>query len=170
MIIFQLSHGLALISSCADQREAISEKALSSSRFNFLFSRKTLPSNLSWLQRAFSSLVTHKERSSGDESSLTSKSESEMWCEALPMRQRPMRSHVLHLGLSSSSELEESSLEKLRLLRAHMLGTSSSGISSTSSYPQSGTSSCPRPCRWSHSGCCSCTCWRSRTSSAWGSR
>jgi hypothetical protein len=53
MIIVHLSHGLALISSCADRREAISEKELSSSRFNFLFSWKTLPSNLSWLQRAF---------------------------------------------------------------------------------------------------------------------
>jgi hypothetical protein len=34
------------------------------------------------------------------------------------MRQRPVKSHVLHLGLSSSSELEESALKKLRLLRA----------------------------------------------------
>jgi hypothetical protein len=34
------------------------------------------------------------------------------------MRQRPVKSHVLHLGLSSSSELEESSLEKSRSLRA----------------------------------------------------
>jgi hypothetical protein len=34
------------------------------------------------------------------------------------MRQRPMKSPVLRLGLSSSSELEESSLEKLRSLRA----------------------------------------------------
>jgi hypothetical protein len=38
MIILQLSHDLALISSCVDQRVAISEEALSSSRFNFLFS------------------------------------------------------------------------------------------------------------------------------------
>jgi hypothetical protein len=36
----------------------------------------------------------------------------------LPMRQRPVKSSVLHLGLSSSSELEESSLEMLRSLRA----------------------------------------------------
>jgi hypothetical protein len=36
----------------------------------------------------------------------------------LPMRQRPMKSHVLRLGLSSSSVLEESSLEKSRSLRA----------------------------------------------------
>jgi hypothetical protein len=36
----------------------------------------------------------------------------------LPMRQRPVKWLVLRLGLSSSSELEESSLEKSRLLRA----------------------------------------------------
>jgi hypothetical protein len=118
MVIVYLSHDLALISSCADRREAISEKELSSSRFNFLFSRKTLPSNLFWLQSAFSSSVTHKERPSGDESSLTSELESEMCRDDVPMRQRPVKSLVLHLGLSSSSELEESSLEKLRLLRA----------------------------------------------------
>jgi hypothetical protein len=117
MIIVQFLHGLALISSCADRRVAISEKELSSSRFYFLFSWKTLPSNLSWLQKVFSSLVTHKERLSGDESSLTSESESEMCREALPMRQRPMKSPVLRLGFSSSSELEESSLEKSRSLR-----------------------------------------------------
>jgi hypothetical protein len=38
---------LTLISSCTDRREAISEKVLSSSRFSFLFSQKTLQSNLS---------------------------------------------------------------------------------------------------------------------------
>jgi hypothetical protein len=36
----------------------------------------------------------------------------------LPMRQRPVKSPVLRLGLSSSSELEELSLEKSRSLRA----------------------------------------------------
>jgi hypothetical protein len=118
MIIVQLSHGLALISSCADRREAISENKLLSSRFNYLFSHKTLPSNLSWFQRAFSSSETHKERLSGDESSLTLESESEMCRNDLPMRQRPMKSPVLRLGLSSPSELEESLLEKLRSLRA----------------------------------------------------
>jgi hypothetical protein len=35
----------------------------------------------------------------------------------LPMRQRPVKSHVLRLGISSSSELEESSLEKSTSLR-----------------------------------------------------
>jgi hypothetical protein len=114
MIILHLSHSLAPISSCADQREAISDEALFSSRFNFLFSWKTLQSNLSWLQRAFSSLMTLKERLSGDEPSLTSESELEMCRKALPMRQRLVKSHVLCLGLSSSYELEESSLEKSR--------------------------------------------------------
>jgi hypothetical protein len=118
MIILHLSHGLALISSSADRREAISEEALFSSRFNFLFSRKTLQSNLSWLQRAFSSSMTLKERLPGDKSSLISESESEMCRDDLPMRQRPVKSPVLCLGLSSSSELEEESLEKLRSLRA----------------------------------------------------
>jgi hypothetical protein len=36
----------------------------------------------------------------------------------LPMRHRPVKSPVLCLGLSSSLELDESSLEKLRSLRA----------------------------------------------------
>jgi hypothetical protein len=38
--------------------------------------------------------------------------------EDLPMRQRPVKLTVLHLGFSSSSELEEPSQEKSRLLRA----------------------------------------------------
>jgi hypothetical protein len=37
--------------------------------------------------------------------------------EDLPMRQRPVKSPVLRLGFSSSSDLEESSLEKSRLQR-----------------------------------------------------
>jgi hypothetical protein len=41
--------------------------------------------------------VTHKERPSGDESSLTS--ESEICHDDLPMRQRPVKSPVLRLGL-----------------------------------------------------------------------
>jgi hypothetical protein len=39
MIIVQLSHGLALISSCTDWREAILEKELLSSKFNFFFTK-----------------------------------------------------------------------------------------------------------------------------------
>jgi hypothetical protein len=64
---------------------------------------------------AFLSSTTLKERLSGDESSLTS--ESEMCRDDLPMRQKPVKAHVLRLDLSSSSELEESSLEKSRSLR-----------------------------------------------------
>jgi hypothetical protein len=41
-----------------------------------------------------------------------------MSLEDLPMRQRPVKSPGLRLTFSSSSELEESSLEKSRLLRA----------------------------------------------------
>jgi hypothetical protein len=116
MIIVELSQDLVLISSCTDQREAILEEALSSSRFSFLFSWKTLQSNLSWLQGAFSSTTTPEKRPSGDRSLLTSKSE--MCVEDLPMRQRPVKSPCLRLGFSSSSELEELSLEKSRSLRA----------------------------------------------------
>jgi hypothetical protein len=54
----------------------------------------------------------------GGRSSLTSESESEMCREDLPMRQRPVKSPSLRLTFSSSSELEESSLEKSRSLRA----------------------------------------------------
>jgi hypothetical protein len=35
-----------------------------------------------------------------------------------PMRQRPVKSPFLHLGFSSSSKLEESSMEKSKSLRA----------------------------------------------------
>jgi hypothetical protein len=41
-----------------------------------------------------------------------------MFLEDMPMRQRPVKSPFLDLGFSSSSELEESSLEKSRSLRA----------------------------------------------------
>jgi hypothetical protein len=61
--------------------------------------------------------VTHKERPSEDESSLISESKSEMCHDDLPMRQRPVKSSVLRLGLSSSLELDESSLKKSRSLR-----------------------------------------------------
>jgi hypothetical protein len=43
---------------------------------------------------------------SNDRSSLTLESKSEMFLEDLPMRQRPVKSPFLHLGFSSSSELE----------------------------------------------------------------
>jgi hypothetical protein len=54
----------------------------------------------------------------GDESSLTSESELEMCRDDLPMRQRPVKSPVLRLGLTSSLKLKDSSLEKLRSPRA----------------------------------------------------
>jgi hypothetical protein len=41
-----------------------------------------------------------------------------MFLEDLLMRQRPVKSPFLDLGFSSSSELEESSLEKLKSLWA----------------------------------------------------
>jgi hypothetical protein len=53
-----------------------------------------------------------KERLSGDRSSLTLDSESEMCHEDLPMRQRPVKSPGLRLTFSSSSDLEKPSLEK----------------------------------------------------------
>jgi hypothetical protein len=116
MIILQLSHDLELISLFTDRRKAITEKELSSSRFNFLLSWKTLQSNLSWLHETFSSSATFRERLSKDRSSLTSESESYMFCEDPPlvMRHSPVKLHFLHLSFSSSSELEESSLEKLK--------------------------------------------------------
>jgi hypothetical protein len=51
MIILQLSHDLALISSCTDRRVAISEETLSSSRFNFLFSQKNLVKQLVLIEK-----------------------------------------------------------------------------------------------------------------------
>jgi hypothetical protein len=64
--------------------------------------------------------VTHKERLSGDRSSLTSESESEseMFLEDMPMRQRSVKSPFLDLVFSSSFELDESLLE---LREAHVL-------------------------------------------------
>jgi hypothetical protein len=62
--------------------------------------------------------VTHKERLSGDRSSLTLESESEIFVEDFPMRQRAVKSLGLRLTFSSSSELEESSLEMSKSLRA----------------------------------------------------
>jgi hypothetical protein len=66
------------------KRSNFRKKTLSSLTFSFLFSRKTLQSNLSWLQRAFSSSNTLKEIPSGDRSSLTSESESQMYHEDFP--------------------------------------------------------------------------------------
>jgi hypothetical protein len=116
MIILQFSHGLALISSFIYRREVISAKEFSSSRFKFLFSRKTLQSNIYWLHKAFSSSTTLEERISKDRLSLTSKSES--FREDLPIRRNVVKSPFLYLIFSFSSELEESSLEKSKSLKA----------------------------------------------------
>jgi hypothetical protein len=79
-----------------------------------------LQSNLSWFHKTFSSLTTLEERLSKDRSSLTSESES--FHEDLPIRHSPVKSLFLHLIFSSSFELEESSLDKLKSLKvAHDL-------------------------------------------------
>jgi hypothetical protein len=83
----------------------------------FVFT-KNLVKQLVLIAKSVLKLDNSKGKTLGDKSSLTSESESEMCHEDLPMRQRPVKSHVLCLGFSSSSELEESSLEKSRWLRA----------------------------------------------------
>jgi hypothetical protein len=118
-----ISHGgdKTLISSRINRREAISAKEFSSLRLRFLFSRKTQKSNLSWLHKALSSSTTLKERLLNDRSSHTIESELESFREDLPIRHSPVKSSFLHLIFSSSSEVEESSLEKLKsLMAAHV--------------------------------------------------
>jgi hypothetical protein len=117
MIIVQLSHGFTLVSSCVDQRETISEKVLSSSRFSFVL-MKNLAKQFVLIAQGILKLDDSQGKALGGRSSLTSESESEMCREDLPMRQRPVKSPSLRLTFSSSSELEESSLEKSRSLRA----------------------------------------------------
>jgi hypothetical protein len=63
--------------------------------------------NLSSLLKAFSSSANLKERLS-----------KETLLEDLPMSQRSVKLPFLQLSFSSSSELEESSLEKSKLLKA----------------------------------------------------
>jgi hypothetical protein len=53
-----------------------------------------------------------------DRSSVTLESESKMFLEDLPMMQRSVKSAFLDLGFSSSSELEKSSLENSKSLKA----------------------------------------------------
>jgi hypothetical protein len=79
---------------------------------------ENLAEQLVLVAQRISSSTTLKERLSNDRSSLTSESESKTFLEDLPMRQRPVKSPFLQLGFSSSSELEESSLEKSKSLRA----------------------------------------------------
>jgi hypothetical protein len=78
---------------------------------------KNLAKQLVLVAKGIFKLDNSQGKTLGDESSLTSESESEMCREALPMRQRPVKSFVLRLNLSSSSKLEESSLKKSRSLR-----------------------------------------------------
>jgi hypothetical protein len=118
MIIFQLSHYLTLISSCTDRREAILEKSIFKFKIQLLVLAKTLAKQLVLVAQSILSSATLKERPSGNRSSLTLKLESEMFLEDLAMRQRPVKLPFLDLGFSSSSQLEESSLEKLKSLSA----------------------------------------------------
>jgi hypothetical protein len=84
----------------------------------FCSHKKTLQSNVFWLHKAFSSLTTLEERFLNDKSSLTLESELESFGEDLPIRHSPVKTPFLHLILSSSSELEESSLKKSKSLKA----------------------------------------------------
>jgi hypothetical protein len=77
---------------------------------------KNLAKQLVLITKGILKLDDSKGKTLGDESSLTS--ESKMYHEDFPMRQRQVKSAILRLGFSSSSELEESSLEKSRSLRA----------------------------------------------------
>jgi hypothetical protein len=79
---------------------------------------KNLAKQLVLIAKSILKLNDSQKRLSGDESSLTSESESEMYREDLSMRQRLVKSPILRLGFPSSSELEESSLEKSRSPRA----------------------------------------------------
>jgi hypothetical protein len=90
------------------------QKEFSSSRINF-FLTKTLQSNLCWLQKAFSNSTTLEEGLSKDRSSLITELES--FREDLPIRHNPVKSPLLHLIFSSSSEMEESSLKKSKSLK-----------------------------------------------------
>jgi hypothetical protein len=87
-------------------------------KIQFLVFTKNLAKQFVLITQSIIKLTTLKERLSGDESSLTSESESEMCHEDLPMGQRLVKSSGLCLTFSSSSELEESSLKKSRSLRA----------------------------------------------------
>jgi hypothetical protein len=118
MIVVQLSHGLALISSCTDRREAILEKSTFKFKIQFLVLTKNLAKQFILIAQGILKLGDSKETVLQDRSSLTLESVLEMFLEDLPMRQRLVKSPFLHVGFSSSSELEESSLEKSKSLNA----------------------------------------------------
>jgi hypothetical protein len=87
-------------------------------KIQFFVFTKNLTKQLVLIAKGILKLDDSQKKTRGDELSLTSESESEMCREDLPMSQRPVKSHVLRLSFSSYSELEESSLEKSRSLRA----------------------------------------------------
>jgi hypothetical protein len=87
-------------------------------KIQFLVLTKDLTKQLILIAKSIFKFGDSQRKTIGDESSLTSESESNMCRDDLPMRQRSVKSPVLYLGISSSSELEESSLEKSRSLRA----------------------------------------------------
>jgi hypothetical protein len=66
---------------------------------------KNLSKQLVLISKGILKLDDSQRKLSGVESSLTS--ELEICCEGLPIRQRAVKSPVLHLGFSFSSELEE---------------------------------------------------------------
>jgi hypothetical protein len=104
MILLQLSHGCTHIimrrSNSSDFRSSTSKLKIQL----FVFT-KNLAKQFVLIGKGILKLDDSQKRLSGDESSLTSESELEMCREDLPMRQRPVKSHVLRLGFSSSSEL-----------------------------------------------------------------
>jgi hypothetical protein len=78
----------------------------------FYSHKKNLTKQLVLVANDIFKLNDSQEKTLGDESSLTLESESEMCHEALAMRQRTVKSLIVRLGLSSFSELDESSLKK----------------------------------------------------------
>jgi hypothetical protein len=119
MIILHVSHGLALISSCADRREAIlEEKNTFKLKIQFLVFMKNYVKQLVLVAKGTLKLGDSQRKTLRDRSSVTLESESKMFLEDLPMMQRSVKSVFLDLGFSSSSELEKSSLENSKSLKA----------------------------------------------------
>jgi Flp pilus assembly CpaE family ATPase len=115
MIILQLSHGLTLISLFTDQREAISEKHFQPQDSASCSHKKSYKATCLGCKGHSQAQQLAKKDSWGIDHYLH---QSEIFLEDLPMRQRSMKSPFLDLGFSSSSELEELSLEKSKSLKA----------------------------------------------------
>jgi hypothetical protein len=116
MIILQLSHSLALISSCTNLREAISEKhsqAQDSTSCSHEKPYKAIYPDCIWHSQARRFSKKHSWRIDHH-----LHSHEGMFLEDLPMRERLVKSPSLRLTFSSSSELEELSLKKSKSLRA----------------------------------------------------